>query len=232
LTFIELFYAIKSYLAGFLTFLVFFSAAGVFLWDEKKEIEVKSENIHKQLLYLKDEEIKLERKKSQDQLEFKEKEYELEKKEEELEAQLTELKRSILNAKDEGNKSISNKESKLDFLIEKYESKIQDVKELYTLYSQEARKSKAEETVLTTMKEFSDLSVSLDKPDWCNKEYMARYYKGEILLDKISAINSKYSISDEYSWFVKKQSAGFIMFNNQDCEANKNLNADAKSRAG
>jgi hypothetical protein len=133
-----------------------------------------------------------------------------------------------LNVEDKGNKSISNKEDELNSLIDKYDTELQKVKELVKIYSQEARRSKAEDIVINIIKEFSELGVSLNKPDWCNNEYMARYYKGEVLLDQISALNNKYSISEEYSWFVKRQAAGFVSFNEHNCEAKKNINTDIK----
>jgi hypothetical protein len=80
MNFTDLLNAVRSHFMSFLAFLVLFSAAVIFLWGEKKEIEDKQAEIHKQLLIIKNEELLLERKKHKHELELKDKKYELEKK--------------------------------------------------------------------------------------------------------------------------------------------------------
>jgi len=239
LTFSETLNAIKSYLAGFLTFTVLFSLAVVFLWDEYKEIQIQKETTSRQLLVIKDAELKLERDRSDLQIKFKEREFEISKKEsqleqakKELEEKISNLERSASNDGKLSHISIQEKEAELDLIKEQYEIKFNEVKDLHAHYSQEAKKSKAEDLILNAMKEFSELGVNISRPDWCDKDYMGRYYKGKALIDQIYALNQKYSISDEYDWFVRKNTRSSTSFNDGVCEANKKLNSDAEKSAG
>jgi hypothetical protein len=234
LTIPEIFNAIKSYLAGFLTFVVCFSVAGVFLWDEYKEVQVSKENVSTKLLLLKDTELKLEKDKSLLQLKLKEQEFALSKKEiqmdkakKDLEERIEKLKSSLSTSEVINSDSIKNKEKELNILIEQYESNLDEVKELYTLYSLKARKAKAEDLILKTMEDFSALGVNISRPDWCDKDYMKRYYQGEALIDRINALNSEYSISEEYEWFVKSHSRSMRTSSDGECKANKPLKQDS-----
>jgi len=245
LTFTEIFNAIKSYLAGFLTFVVCFAVASAFLWGEYKAVQVDKEAVSTKLLSLKDAQIKLEKEKSLLQLELKdaefklekekttlqsklkEKEFELSKKEAklestkaELEDEVNKLKNSLSSKQSMTSDSIKDKERELEILIDQYQSRVKEVNELYSYYSKEALKAKAEELILKAMNEFSALGVNIRKPDWCDKDYTSRYYQGKALIDQISALNSKYSISDEYDWFVRTHSRGIMSSSDGECKAN------------
>lgn len=235
MSFSVIYNAIKSYLTGFLTFAVCFSVASVFLWNEYKEVQINKESVSTKLLSLKDAEIKLEKEKSLLQLKLKEKEFELSKKEAQmdkvktdLEEKNNELKKSLSNAKEIKSDSIENKEKMLNALIEQYESKVKEVNVLHSYYSNEARKAKAEELILKAMNDFSALGVNMRRPDWCDREYMSRYNQGKVLIDQISALNSKYLISDEYDWFVGTHTNSSILFGDE-CKTDNSSNVDAAS---
>lgn len=257
MTFTEIFNAIKSYLAGFLTFVVCFAVASAFLWNEYKAVQADKEAVSTKLLSLKDAQIKLEKEKSLLQFELKdaelklekekatlqsklkEKEFELSSKEAklestkaELEDEINKLKGSLSSKQSITSDSIKAKESELKILIDQYQSKVKEVNELYSYYSKEALKAKAEELILKAMNEFSALGVNIRKPDWCDKDYTNRYYQGEALIDQISALNRKYSISDEYDWYVRTNSRGIVSSSDGVCEANKSSNSDAASSTG
>lgn len=239
MTFTEIFNAIKSYLAGFLTFVVCFAVAGAFLWNEYKAVQADKEAVSIKLLSLKDAELKLEKEKAILQSKLKEKEFELSTKEAklertkaELEDEINKLKGSLSSKQSITSDSIKAKESELKILIDQYQSKVKEVNELHSYYSKEALKAKAEELILKAMNEFSALGVNIRKPDWCDKDYTSRYYQGEALIDQISALNSKYSISDDYDWYVRTHSRGFVSSSDGVCEANKSSNSDAASSTG
>lgn len=225
MNFNDTFDAIKSYLAGFLTFVIFFAVASAFVWNEYKSVQADKDAVSTQLLSLKDAQIKLEKEKLHLQLELKDAEFKLEKEKSISQSKLKEKEFELSITSD----AIKVKENDLDILIKQYQEKVKEINELHSYYSEKALKAKAEELILKAMNEFSALGVSIKKPDWCDKDYTNRYYRGKALIDQISALNSKYSISKEYSLFASKHSRGIISSNDGVCEANKSSNSDVAS---
>lgn len=230
----EIYNAIKSYLAGFLTFIVCFAAATVFLWSEYKAVQADKEGVSTQLLSLKDAEIELQKEKTLLQLELKDREFELSRKEvqiertkTELENRVIELTSSLSNKEEVTSDAIKIKERELSMLIDEYEEKVKKVSELHSDYSHEAQKAKAEELILSAMNDFAALGVNMGRPDWCDQEYMSRYYQGKALIDQVSALNNKYEISDEYTWFVRRNSRSVMFASDGECKVNKSSNSDA-----
>lgn len=234
MNFSEIYNAIKSNFAGLLTFIIFFATALVFWWDEYKEVQADKEAVSTQLLSLKDAEVHLEKEKALLYSALKDKEFELLTKENDmkknnadLEKRIVELTNSLSNKQEFTSDSIKIKEKKLSILIDEYEEKIKEVNNLYSYYSHEELKAKAEELIIKAMNDFSDLGVNIREPDWCDKEYMSRYYKGKALIDQISALNNKYKISDEYTWFVRTHSRSSISSSDGECKSNKQYNSNA-----
>lgn len=257
MTFKDIYNAIRSYLAGFLTFVVSFAVASVFLWNEYKAVQADKEAISTKLLSLKDAQIKLEKEKSLLHLELKDAEFKLEKEKAtlqtrlrekefelstkeaklesintELENEINKLKSSLSSKQSITSDSIKAKERELKILIDQHQRKVEEVNELYSYYSKEALKAKAEELILKAMNEFSALGVNIREPDWCDKDYTSRYYQGEALIDQISALNGKYSISEEYDWYVRTHSRGMFSLNDGECKTNKSNNSDTASSTG
>lgn len=231
MTISEVYNAIKSYLAGFLTFVVCFAVAVTFLWGEYKAVQTDKEAVSTQLLSLKDAEIELQKEKALLQLEMKDRESELSRKEvkferikTELENRIVELTSSLSNKEEVTSDAIELKERELSILIDEYEEKLKKVSELHSHYSHEALKAKAEELILSTMNDFAALGVNMSRPDWCDQEYMSRYYQGKALIEQISALNNKYEVSEEYTWFVRKNSRSVLSASDGECKANKSSN--------
>ncbi|ELL9328547.1 hypothetical protein RX455_000267 [Vibrio fluvialis] len=215
--FSEIYNAIKSHFLGFLTFVILFSVSAVYLVSEYKDIQLQKSNITSQLLALKDLELALEREKSKFQLEVKDKNFELSRREN----QVRELTVSLTNSRKGNESTLLEKERNLDLLKKQYESKLDEVKKLHVMYSNEAIKSKAEDKVLTLMKEFSDLGVDISEPDWCDKDYTKRYYKGVALIDQIRAINTRYALGEEFGRFVLHHTRGITWSSDDHCQSNK-----------
>lgn len=102
--------------------------------------------------------------------------------------------------------------------IAEYNKQVSDFSKLKENISFESQKIAADKEIQKTMSDFADLEVDLRHPDWCDKEYTKKYYKGEALLAKISAINSKFNISEEYNWYVKSKSKSVTSSSDGKCE--------------
>ena len=232
--FAVIFNSIKNHIISFFAFVVIFGGASVFIFGEYKGVQSEKENLFKLQLDLKKQELSFEQQKTKRDKELSAKEHTLAEMEKSLKKQMSDLKVKEKNT-EKANASnnqkdallISEKNKELDNLIRDYESKLETVSTLHSLYSKEAQKVKAETKIQELMLAYSKLGVNLNSPDWCDKEYTERYYHADALLDQISAINTKHNVSEEYSWFVKRNNKSWISSSDGVCEANKAIKSDS-----
>lgn len=225
MNFHEIYQAIKSHSVAFITFLVLFSAASLFIWSEYKSIQTEKQEISARQLDLKNSELKFEKEKSKSLLDLKDKENQLRHKEikmdnarAELENQIAQLKASLSDASKGNQTELAAKEKKLDALIKQYQKQLAHVNALEEQYSFEVRRSEIEDRVLVLMSEFSDLGVDIKSPDWCNKEYTHRYNKGKAIIDQISVLVRNYNLGDKYQAFILTHTRGVVWGNDEVCE--------------
>ena len=215
----------KSHSVSFITFLVLFSAAGIFIWSEYKSIQTEKQEISSRQLDLKNSELKFEKEKSKSLLALKEKENQLLHKEirmdnarKELENQIAQLKASLSDASKGNQTELVAKETKLDALIQQYQKQLDHVNALEKKYSFEMRRAEIEDRVLALMSEFSDLGVDIQSPDSCNEEYTHRYNKGKAIIDQISVLVRNYNLGDKYQTFISTHTRAIFSINEEVCE--------------
>ena len=225
MNFQEIYQAIKSHLVAFVTYLVLFSAASLFIWSEYKSIQTEKQEISARQLDLKNAELKFEKEKSKSLLDLKDKENQLLHKEirmenarTDLENQISQLKASVSDASKGNQTELVAKEKKRDALIEQYQKQLAHVKALEEQYSFEMRKSEIEDRVFALMSEFSDLGVDIQSPDWCDNEYTRRYNKGKAIIDQISVLVRSYNLGDKYRTFILTHTRGIVWSNDGVCE--------------
>ena len=86
-------------------------------------------------------------------------------------------------------------------MIEKYKASIAVLDKRFSI---EAKKEKIEDHIRVMMREFAELGVDINKPNWCDNDYMRRYNHGVALISQIYALNQQHELSETYFIFVRQ----------------------------
>jgi hypothetical protein len=207
---VEIIDAVKSNFSVAVAFAFCFAAGFVFLWNENRslhaeyrsvndELKKEREEIYKKELEFKDMQILLEKEKSSMDI----KSSRLNRVMEDTKALQDKLDKAIAAA--ESDPGVEAKKRELSAVVERYQKAISS---LETRFSLEVKKENAEEDIRKAMRDFAALGVDIGSPDWCDKDYMRRYYHGVALIGQIRALNEEYQLSEQYTVFVNQNTRG------------------------
>lgn len=112
-----------------------------------------------------------------------------------------------------GNKQLSNAILTLEAQNELLQQELAEYtkwKKNQNLSKQKAasanQKKKAQAEILKLMNEFAAFDVDLKQPDWCDRDYSARFYKAETKLNEIKQVMKKNGLTSSYKSYLANAS--------------------------